>query len=173
MAKKTKNKQKQNSNTNLNSQIPQSQPKLEKSPEILALERKISELANQKRKLENQKSTLNKQKQQAEKSAKQADTEQETAQKELDKLRNEGFEIREAVRKIEELALSKHSEQSKDEILALLGGNEQNTPKNSQNDNAILAVALCHKLSEVVLYTEDKNLKNKAVSYGIHTVGDK
>lgn len=110
---------------------------------------------------------------QKEKSKKDIQAAQETAQKELDKLNNEGFEIREAVRKIEELALSKHSEQSKDEILALLGGNEQNTPKNSQNDNAILAVALRHKLSEVVLYTEDKNLKNKAVSYGIHTVGDK
>lgn len=143
------------------------------SPELKALEQRIGELVKDRKEQEEKKSTLNKQKQQAEKSAKQADTEQETVQKELDKLNNEGFEIREAVRKIEELALSKHSEQSKDEILALLGGNEQNTPKNSQNDNAVLAVALRHKLSEVVLYTEDKNLKNKAVSYGIHTVGDK
>ena len=143
------------------------------SPELKTLEQRIGELVKDCKEWEEKKSTLNKQKQQAEKSAKQADTEQETAQKELDKLNNEGFEIREAVRKIEELALSKHSEQSKNEILALLGGNEQNTPKNSQNDNAILAVALRHKLSEVVLYTEDKNLKNKAVSYGIHTVGDK
>lgn len=77
----------------------------------------------------------------------------------MDKLNNEGFEIREAVRKIEELALPKHSEQSNDEILALLSGNEQNTPKNSQNDNVILAVALRHKLNEVMLYSDDKNLK--------------
>lgn len=143
------------------------------SPELKTLEQRIGELVKDRKEQEEKKSTLNKQKQQAEKSAKQADTEQETVQKELDKLNNEGFEIREAVRKIEELALSKHSEQSKDEILVLLGGNEQNTPKNSQNDNAILAVALRHKLNEVVLYTEDKNLKNKAVFYGIHTVGDK
>lgn len=173
MAKNKKNKQKQNASLHSNAQPKQNPPKVEKSPEILALERKISELANKKRELENQKADLNKQKQQAEKSAKLADTEQETAQKELDKLNNEGFEIREAVRKIEELALSKHSEQSNDEILALLSGNEQNTPKNSQNDNAILAVALRHKLNEVVLYSDDKNLKNKAMAYGIRTIGDK
>lgn len=144
-------------------------PKAEKSPEMLALERKISELADKKRQLEHQKSDLQKQKSQFEKQVRQAETEQETAKKELDKLNNEGFEIREAIRKIEELALSKHSEQANGKILALLGLNEPNTPKNSQNDNAILAVALRHKLNEVVLYSDDKNLKNKAISYDIQT----
>ena len=98
-------------------------------PELKTLEQRIGELVKDRKEQEEKKSTLNKQKQQAEKSAKQADIEQETVQKELDKLNNEGFEIREAVRKIGELALSKYSEQSKDEILALLGGNEQNTQK--------------------------------------------
>lgn len=167
MAKNKKNKQ--NANLHSNSQPKQNPPKAEKSPEILALERKISELANKKRELENQKSDLNRQKQQAEKSAKQADNEHETAQKELDKLNNEGFEIREAVRNIEELALAQYSEQANGDILALLGVNEQNTPKNSQNDNEILAVALRHKLADVVLYSDDKNLKNKATAYGIKT----
>lgn len=139
------------------------------SPELKALEQRMGELVKDRKEWEEKKFALNKQKQQAEKSAKQADTEQETAQKEFNKLELEGFEIREAVRKIEELALSKYSEQANGDILALLGVDEQNTPKNSQNDNAILAVALRHKLNEVVLYSDDKNLKNKAIAYGIQT----
>lgn len=139
------------------------------SPELKALEQRIGELVKDRKEWEEKKSALNKQKQQAEKSAKQADTEQETAQKELAKLNSEGFEIREAVRKIEELALSKYSEQANSEILALLGENEQNSSKNSQNDNVILAVALRYKLNEVMLYSDDKNLKNKAIAYGIQT----
>lgn len=169
MAKNKKNKQKQNANLHSNTQSKQNPPKAEKSPEILALERKISELANKKRELENQKANLNKQKQQAEKIANQTVNEHETAQKELDKLKNESFEIREAVRNIEELALAKYSEQANAYILALLGVSEQNTSYNSQNDNAILAVALRHKLTDVVLYSDDKNLKNKATAYDIQT----
>lgn len=138
------------------------------SPELKTLEQKISELVRKRKEWEEKKSALNKQKMQAEKFASQADEEQENTQNELDKLKCEGYEIREAVRKIEELALSRHSEQANKDILELLGRNAVNVPKNSDNDNIILAVALRYKLNDVVLYSKDKNLKNKAISYGIY-----
>lgn len=147
--------------------------KAEKSPEILALERKVTELAEKRRQLEEKKADLSKQKNQLDKSSQQLEQQVEKAKDDLQKLNDSAFEIRQAIRCIDELQLSTHAETAHVDIVSLLneGKSESKSDmiKNSQNDDAILAVAVRYKLSDVVLYTEDKNLKNKAKALGIQT----
>lgn len=164
MAKKNK----QNRQNQIPSQV---KPPIEKSPEMLVLEQKIAELADKKQTFQNRKSKLEKEKRFAETELSKAEKEQEQADKELNRLQQEAFEIREAIRKIGELKLAENTEEAQTEILSiLLGSKTNNQAKNSQNDDAILAVAARYKMNDVLLYSEDKNLKNKATSIGIKSV---
>lgn len=85
-------------------------------------------------------------------------------------MEREAAEIRAAIRKIEELKLARHTESAEPEILALMGAKADGQNRNGQNDQAILAVAARYKLNDIVLYTEDKNLKNHATAVGIKTI---
>lgn len=151
MSKKNKNKQKQQ-----NQISGQTKPAVEKSPQRLALEKQCNELNVQILQVQNQKARLEKEKIQAEKN--------------VERLEREAAEIREAIRKIEELKLARHTESAEPEILALMGAEADGQNRNGQNDQAILAVAARYKLNDVVLYTEDKNLKNHATAAGIKTI---
>lgn len=163
MAKNKKNKNNHN----------QVKVKAEKSPEMLALERKVTELAEKRRQLEAKKADLSKQRNLLDKNSQQMEQQIEKAKNDLQKLNESAFEIRQAIRCIDELQLSAHAETAHTEIVSLLNEgkseSKSDTIKNSQNDEAILAVAVRYKLSDVVLYTEDKNLKNKAKALGIQT----
>lgn len=151
MAKKNKNKQKQQNQ--INGQVKSA---VEKSPATLALEKQRDELNAQILQVQNQKSKWEKEKIQAEKN--------------VERLEREAAEIREAIRKIEELKLARHTESAEPEILALMGAKADGQNRNGQNDQAILAVAARYKLNDIVLYTEDKNLKNHATAVGIKTI---
>lgn len=151
MAKKNKNKQKQQ-----NQISGQTKPAVGKSPEMLALENRRDELNAQILQVQNQKNELEKEKIQAIKS--------------VERLEREAAEIRAAIRKIEELKLAQHTESANPQILALMGEKADGQNRNGQNDQEILAVAARYKLNDVVLYTEDKNLKNHATAAGIKTI---
>ena len=151
MSKKNKNKQKQQ-----NQISGQTKPAVEKSPQRLALEKQCNDLNVQILQVQNQKARLEKEKIQAEKN--------------VERLEREAAEIREAIRKIEELKLARHTESAEPEILALMGAEADGQNRNGQNDQAILAVAARYKLNDIVLYTEDKNLKNHATAVGIKTI---
>ena len=151
MAKKNKNKQKQQ-----NQISGQTKPAVGKSPEMLALENRRDELNAKILQVQNQKNELEKEKIQAVKS--------------VERLEREAAEIRAAIRKIEELKLAQHTESANPQILALMGEKADGQNRNGQNDQEILAVAARYKLNDVVLYTEDKNLKNHATAAGIKTI---
>jgi len=68
------------------------------------------------------------------------------------------------------LKLAQHTESANPQILALMGEKADGQNRNGQNDQEILAVAARYKLNDVVLYTEDKNLKNHATAVGIKTI---
>ena len=153
MAKKNKNKQKQQ-----NQISGQTKPAVGKSPEMLALENRRDELNAQILQVQNQKNELEKEKIQAVKS--------------VERLEREAAEIRAAIRKIEELKLAQHTESANPQILALMGEKADGQNRNGQNDQEILAVAARYKLNDVVLYTEDKNLKNHATAVGIKTTSE-
>lgn len=165
MAKNKKNKQNRQNQTQVPKKIP-----VEKTPEMLALERKIAELADKKRNAQNRKSELEKEKRLAETELNKAEKEWEQADNKLKRRQQEAFEIRNAVRKIDELKLAEHTEDARTEILSILTGKTGDQVKNNQNDDAILAVAARYKLNDVLLYSEDKNLKNKAAAIGIKTI---
>lgn len=141
--------------------------KLEKSPEMLAIEQKITDLTQKKTQLEVQKSELNNKKSHAESNMRETEKNQQEAIRLLADLEDDAYEIREAIRNIEKLKLANNIESARDEILYLISKGTQITYKNSQNDDELLAVALSYKLNDVVLYTKDKNLKNKATAFGI------
>lgn len=164
MSKKNKNKQKPQNQT-----VKQSKPAVEKSPEIVTLEQQRTELSAQILKIQNQKAKLEKEKRELEAKRQQAGKEKSQAEKEVERFKREAFEIREAVRRIEELTLSQHTESANPKILALINAKTDGKNRNGQNDQSILAVAARYKLNDVVLYTEDKNLKNHAVAIGIQT----
>ena len=100
----------------------------------------------------------------------QAEKEKIQAEKSVERLEREAAEIRAAIRKIEELKLAQHTESAELGILALMGTKADGQNRNGQNDQTILAVAARYKLNDVVLYTEDKNLKNHATAVGIKTI---
>lgn len=100
----------------------------------------------------------------------QAEKEKIQAVKSVERLEREAAEIRAAIRKIEELKLAQHTESANPQILALMGEKADGQNRNGQNDQEILAVAARYKLNDVVLYTEDKNLKNHATAAGIKTI---
>ena len=141
--------------------------KLEKSPEVLAIEQKITELTQRKKQLEVQKSELNNKKSHAESNMRKTEKNQLETTRVLEGLEAEAYEIREAIRNIENLKLATNIESARDEILSLISKGTQSNFKNSQNDDELLAVALSYKLNDVTLYTKDKNLKNKATALGI------
>ena len=141
--------------------------KLEKSPEMLVIEQKITELTQKKILLEAQKSELNNKKSHAESNMRETEKKQLETTRVLENLEAEAYEIREAIRNIENLKLATNIESARDEILSLISKGTQSNFKNSQNDDELLAVALSYKLNDVVLYTKDKNLKNKAPAFGI------
>lgn len=164
MSKKNKNKQKPQNQT-----VGQPKPAVEKSPEIVALEQHRNELSAQILQIQNQKVKLEKEKRELEAKRLQAEKEKSQAEKEVERFKREAFEIREAVRLIEELSLSQHTESANPKILALMDAKTDGKNRNGQNDQSILAVATRYKLNDTVLYTEDRNLKNYAVAIGIHT----
>jgi rRNA-processing protein FCF1 len=107
---------------------------------------------------------LDKQKQASEKDLKKAESEQTKVNHEVRKLKENGYKIREASRKIEELKLAEHLKEENREILNLVVGGELPVA-----DDKILAVAAQYKLNDVLLFTEDKGLRSKAISIGIKT----
>ena len=153
MAKKNKNKQKQQNQIN-----GQTKPAVEKSPKRLALEKQRDDLNAQILQVQNQKARLEKEKRDLDLKRQQAEKEKIQAEKSV------------AIRKIEELKLARHTESAEPEILALMGAEADGQNRNGQNDQAILAVAARYKLNDIVLYTEDKNLKNYATAVGIKTI---
>lgn len=161
MSKKNKNKQKQQ-----NQISGQTKPAVEKSPQRLALEKQRDELKAQILQVQNQKDRLEKEK----RDLQLVEKEKIQAEKNVERLEREAAEIREAIRKIEELKLARHTESAEPEILALMGAEADGQNRNGQNDQAILAVAARYKLNDIVLYTEDKNLKNHATAVGIKTI---
>ena len=165
MAKKNKNKQKQQ-----NQISGQTKPAVGKSPEMLALENRRDELNAQILQVQNQKNELEKEKRDLDLKRQQAEKEKIQAEKSVEQLEREAAEIRAAIRKIEELKLARHTESAEPEILALMGAKADWQNRNGQNDQAILAVAARYKLNDIVLYTEDKNLKNHATDVGIKTI---
>ncbi|MBN6068426.1 hypothetical protein HYE54_06580 [Aggregatibacter actinomycetemcomitans] len=162
MAKK--NKQKAQNQT-----VEQTKPTIAKSPEMAALEQRRNEMNDQILHIQNQKAKLEKEKRELEAKRQQAEKEKSQAEKDVERLKREVFEIREAVRRIEQLTLSQHTESANPKILALMNAKMDGKNRNGQNDQSILAVAARYKLNDVVLYTEDKNLKNHAVAIGIQT----
>ncbi|AFI03918.1 nucleotide binding protein PINc [Helicobacter cetorum MIT 00-7128] len=69
---------------------------------------------------------------------------------------------RSAIEIIHKLRLTERAQEVRDEILALLD--------KPNNDDKILCTALYYKLNSVTLFTSDKNLKNKASSFNLHTM---
>ena len=134
---------------------------------MLVIEQKITELTQKKILLEAQKSELNNKKSHAESNMRETEKKQLETTRVLENLEAEAYEIREAIRNIENLKLATNIESARDEILSLISKGTQSNFKNSQNDDELLAVALSYKLNDVVLYTKDKNLKNKATAFGI------
>lgn len=165
MAKKNKNKQKQQNQID-----GQAKPAVEKSPARLALEKQRDELNAQILQVQNQKARLEKEKRDLDLKRQQAEKEKIQAEKSVERLEREAAEIRAAIRKIEELKLAQHTESANPQILALMGEKADGQNRNGQNDQEILAVAARYKLNDVVLYTEDKNLKNHATAAGIKTI---
>lgn len=163
MGKKNKNRQNQQNQM-------QGEPKIEKSPEMLALEQQVAVLTNKKRAIQQRRNDLEKEKRGAETELDKLANEQGQAAKEVERLKQDGFEIREAIRKIDELKLAEYTEEALQGILSLLGNQTNQQIKNSENDDVILAVAARYKLNDVRLCTEDKNLKNKAAAIGVKTV---
>ena len=164
MTKKNKNKQKQQNQIG-----GQAKPAVEKSPARLALEKQRDELNAQILQVQNQKSKWEK-KRDLDLKRQQAEKEKIQAEKSVERLEREAAEIRAAIRKIEELKLAQHTESAELGILALMGTKADGQNRNGQNDQTILAVAARYKLNDVVLYTEDKNLKNHATAVGIKTI---
>ncbi|MBN6076644.1 hypothetical protein HYE59_03615 [Aggregatibacter actinomycetemcomitans] len=164
MSKKNKNKQKPQNQT-----VEKSKPTIDKSPEMEALEQQRKELSTQILQIQNQKAKLEKEKRELEAKRQQAEKEKSQAEKEVERFKREAFEIREAVRRIKELSLSQNTESATPEILALMDAKTGGKNRNGQNDQSILAIAARYKLNDVVLYTEDKNLKNYAMAIGIQT----
>jgi rRNA-processing protein FCF1 len=80
----------------------------------------------------------------------------------VDDVREKGYKIREALRKIEELKLAEHLQSESPAILAMVVEQEKLVA-----DDKILSVAARYKFNDVLLYTEDRNLKSKAISIGI------
>lgn len=160
MAKKNNNNQKQQNQID-----GQAKSAVEKSP---ATQR--DELNSQILQVQNQKASLEKEKRDLDLKRQQAEKEKIQAEKNVERLEREAAEIREAIRKIEELKLARHTESAEPEILALMGAEADGQNRNGQNDQAILAVAARYKLNDIVLYTEDKNLKNHATAVGIKTI---
>ena len=111
--------------------------------------------------------TQSKHKQESKK--RKAESECNQAEKTVERLEREAFEIREAIRQIEELKLADDSAIAHPKIVQLMGVDTRKQNRNSENDQAILAVAARYKLNDVLLYSEDKNLKNQAVAIGIQT----
>ena len=167
MSKKNKNKQKQQ-----NQISGQTKPAVEKSPQRLALEKQCNELNVQILQVQNQKARLEKEKRNLDLKRQSVEKEKIQAEKNVERLEREAAEIREAIRKIEELKLARHTESAEPEILALMGAEADGQNRNGQNDQAILAVAARYKLNDVVLYTKDKNLKNHATAVGIKTTSE-
>ena len=165
MAQKNKNKQKQQNQID-----GQAKPAVEKSPAMLALEKQRDELNAQILQVQNQKARLEKEKRDLDLKRQQAEKEKIQAVKSVERLEREAAEIRAAIRKIEELKLAQHTESANPQILALMGEKADGQNRNGQNDQEILAVAARYKLNDVVLYTEDKNLKNHATAAGIKTI---
>lgn len=165
MAKKNKNKQKQQNQIN-----GQAKPAVEKSPVRLALEKQHDELNAQILQVQNQKARLEKEKHDLDLKRQQAEKEKNQAEQSVEQSEQKAAEIRAAIRKIEELKLARHTESAEPEILALMGAEADGQNRNGQNDQAILAVAARYKLNDIVLYTEDKNLKNHATAVGIKTI---
>lgn len=165
MSKKNKNKQKQQ-----NQISGQTKPAVEKSPQRLALEKQCNELNVQILQVQNQKARLEKEKRNLDLKRQSVEKEKIQAEKNVERLEREAAEIREAIRKIEELKLARHTESAEPEILALMGAEADGQNRNGQNDQEILAVAARYKLNDVVLYTEDKNLKNHATAAGIKNI---
>lgn len=165
MTKKNKNKQKQQNQIG-----GQAKPTVAKSPKMLALEKQRDELNAQIMQVQNQKSKWEKEKRDLDLKRQQAEKEKIQAEKSVERLEREAAEIRAAIRKIEELKLAQHTESAKPGIVALMGATADGQNRNGQNDQAILAVAARYKLNDIVLYTEDKNLKNHATAVGIKTL---
>ncbi|WML88731.1 PIN domain-containing protein [Thiothrix subterranea] len=114
--------------------------------------------------LKNEKTVLEKQKQTIEKDWIKAENNQTKLSQDIDQLKEKGYKIREALRKIEELKLAEHSQSESPAILAMVVEQEKMVA-----DDKILSIAARYKLNDVVLYTEDRNLKSKATSIGIKT----
>lgn len=151
-----------------NQQINQSQEvKKEKSPEMLELEKEIEQLKNNLFTLRNEKAMFDKQKSEIERELKKVRAEKEQQDQKIAKLNKSAFEVREAVRKIDELNLATYSESANQEILKAIQVKSSITQVNSQNDDQILAVAARYKLNDLIFYTADKNLKNKAIAIGV------
>lgn len=112
--------------------------------------------------LKNEKNILEKQKQTIEKDWIKAENNQAKLRQDIDQLKEKGYKIREALRKIEELKLAEHLQSEIPAILAMVVEQEK-----SVADDKILSVAARYKLNDIVLYTEDRNLKSKAISIGI------
>lgn len=161
---------KQNKNNQSQSIIKQTQ--IEKTEEMWNLEREISAIQEKLFKARNQKAELDKSKKEQEKYLAKLQADEQKQQEELRKLEKEGFEIREAIRVIEELKLTENTESANAEILSLIQSDSNGKNIHSDNDDKTLAIATRYKLNDVVLYTDDKNLRNKAVAIGIK-IGEK
>jgi rRNA-processing protein FCF1 len=112
--------------------------------------------------LKTEKNVLEKQKQTIEKDWKKAKHNQDMLRQDVDDVREKGYKIREALRKIEELKLAEHLQSESPAILAMVVEQEKLVA-----DDKILSVAARYKFNDVLLYTEDRNLKSKAISIGI------
>ncbi len=168
MAKKNKGKNKQ---TNHQFNHPKKVEEKEKSPEVLALEQEIERLKSKLFEKRNEKAGLDKQKQAVERELKNIQSKQDQQHKKINELEKSAFEVRNAIRVIGELDLTKQCGEVDPEILDLIQLDYCDNKKmiNSQNDEQILAIAAFYKLNDLILYTEDKNLKNKANKIGIKT----
>lgn len=161
MAKKNKQKNKQENQLQT--------VKEEKSPEMLVLEKEIEQLKNDLSKLHKDEAELNEQKKLVERELNKVQIEQDQQTQKVDKLKKSAFEVREAIRKIDELKLAISTEIEDESLLALVQASNKPKTKNEENDDKALAVAARYKLNDLIFYTEDKNLRNKATSVGIKT----
>lgn len=165
MSKKNKQKNKQ---TNPRPHQPQ-MVKKDKSPEMLELEKEIEQLKSDLLKQRNEKADLDRQKQIRERELKTLQTELVQQKQKITDLEKSAFEVREAVRKIGELNLFEFTETADEDLLVLVQAGNKPKTQNEGNDDKALAVAARYKLNDLIFYTEDKNLKNKATSMGIKT----
>ncbi|QEY26363.1 PIN domain-containing protein [Neisseria zalophi] len=173
MSKKKRNRNKLNQNNstplNVNENIAIKHKIPEMEMEISKLEHEISSLQNKIAMLKIEKNNFNKKKQDAENKQKKLLKDKNQQQQHIDSLNKKAAEIREAIRKIDELKLATHTENSNSELLTILQqSNTMKTP-NGENDDKTLAVAVRYKLNDLIFYTNDKNLKNKATSVGVKT----